>query len=63
MNDKKQRRILEQLRHTLCFLNGVYATDRPDLFDVDAHKNTCWRVDCENELKLIDDLLMIGNKE
>ena len=57
-NIEKCIKVLEDCRHAFVLLNGYVATDRPDLFDTDAHKNVCIAVDNANEIAEIDSLLL-----
>ena len=56
-NIEKCIKVLEDCRHAFVFLHGYVATDRPDLFDTDMHKNVCLTVDNANEIAEIESLL------
>ena len=50
---------LQDMRHNLVSMSGLVATDKPDLhnLDTDAHKDTVWAIDTDNEVAMIDEIL------
>jgi hypothetical protein len=44
-SERELRKALEEARHELVILGGLYATDRPELFKFEEHPSANFRID------------------
>jgi hypothetical protein len=52
--EQELRKALEEARHELVTLGGLYATDRPELFEFDDHPKANFRIDTTAAIAKID---------
>jgi hypothetical protein len=53
-NETELRKALEEALHALVTVDGAVATDRPDLFNFEAHPGLRWTIDNKAAIRAID---------
>jgi hypothetical protein len=61
--EQELKKALEEARHELVTLGGMYATDRPELFKFEEHPNANFRIDTTAAITKIDSALTEASRK